>query len=307
MASNPPDWQMGRPPPRRPRTLWGDLAGLGRGFGALPGFAKLVVITVVLLVLIGVVSLLSRSDEPGTNVASRSSTTLRRLLTTTTTTLPPLPDGDDRVVRDVLDGDSFELTDGTKIRLIGIDAPDLETQDCHSAEATSHLRSLLPTGRNVRIVYDTSRADRLGRTLAYAYRLPDGLFVNVAMARDGFATQLTTEPNTMHAEEIGAAAGEARTAGRGLWQACSTSTTATTARTATTAATGTTSPTTTGTTEPGPTTTEPGPTSTTPTTQGVPVVFQDSPCSPVGAMARFADGRPARCTQQLIGAVWRPA
>jgi micrococcal nuclease len=306
MSSTPPDWQMGRPPRRRPRTLWSDLAGLGRGFGALPGLGKLAVVTVAALLLIGIVSLLTKDDEPNTSVASRSSTTVRRLPTTTSSTLPPLPDGDDRTVKDVLDGDSFELTDGTKIRLIGIDAPDVETDDCYSAEATTNLRNLLPAGRNVRIAYDASRADRLGRTLAYVYRLPDGLFVNVALARDGFATQLTTEPNTMHAEAIGAATAEARNAGRGLWQACSTTTTAP-ARTATTAAPATTATTTSEATSTS--VTPPTNPSTTPTTQAVPVVIAGTRCDPPGATAQFADGRAAVCRPGLLGspATWQAA
>src|SRR5205823_688677 len=142
-----------------------------------------------ILVLIGIGSLFTGGGGD-TKVASRSSTTVRSTLPlATTTTMPPLPPGDDKAVKSVIDGDSFEVVDGTKIRFIGIDAPDVETNDCFSAEATAHLRELLPAGQAVRLVYDTSTTDRFGRTLAYVYRLPDRLFVNLAMAKDGFAIQ----------------------------------------------------------------------------------------------------------------------
>jgi micrococcal nuclease len=187
--------------------------------------------------------------DDGTTVASRSTTTVRRTIPTTTTRPPPpLPPGDDRTVKTVLDGDSFELTDGTTIRLIGIDAPDIEIDACYSAEATAHLKELLPVDKGVRIVYDTTRTDRFGRTLAYVYRLPDGLFVNVAMVRDGFARDMASGSNTAHADEIATALSDARTAQRGLWQACQATTTA--PRTATTRGTAAT----TTTTEPGTTT-----------------------------------------------------
>jgi micrococcal nuclease len=148
--------------------------------------------------------------------------------TSTSTTLPPLPAGDDASVTSVTDGDSLVVTDGTRIRLIGIDAPDVETDDCYSAEATAHLRQLLPEGSQVRIVYDVGRLDVFGRTLAFVYRLPDGLFVNLTLARDGFVQLLTVPPNVAHAEELRDAVAEARDATRGLWSSCQTSTSMTT-------------------------------------------------------------------------------
>lgn len=54
----------------------------------------------------------------------------------------------------------------------------------------------LPVGTEVRLVYDVDRTDRYGRTLAYLYRVSDGLFVNLALARDGFGQQLTRPVQT---------------------------------------------------------------------------------------------------------------
>lgn len=132
-----------------------------------------------------------------------------------------LPAGHDETVQGVIDGDSFELTSGDKIRLIGIDAPDVETADCFSTEAKAELTDLLAPGRTVRIVYDVNRFDQFGRTLAYVYRHGDGLFVNLALARDGFAHPASDPSNTAHAAEIDAAVTKAREAGRGLWSSCS--------------------------------------------------------------------------------------
>ena len=231
-----PEWQIG-PPRRRPRTLWGDLAGLWHRYRDLPTPAQLIGLVVAILVVIALGSLLTGGSDGDTKVASRSSTTRRgpTLPLVTTSTLPPLPAGDDKAVKGVIDGDSFETVDGVKIRLIGIDAPDVETEDCFSAEATSHLRDLLPAGRAVRVVYDQTTTDRFGRTLAYVYRLPDGMFINVALAKDGYAIEQNSPPNTAHSDEIAKAVAEAKAASRGLWKACSSTTT--TSRSATTAGT----------------------------------------------------------------------
>ena len=129
-----------------------------------------------------------------------------------------LPLGDHVAVGSITDGDTFRTDDGTRIRIIGVDTP--ERGDCYFSEATAHLAAMIPVGTSVRLVYDVERTDRYGRTLAYVYRSSDGLFVNVAMASDGFALQMTIPPNVAHAEQLRAAVAEAREAGRGLWSSC---------------------------------------------------------------------------------------
>jgi micrococcal nuclease len=125
----------------------------------------------------------------------------------------------------VVDGDTILLGDGRRVRLIGIDTPESvdprRPVECLGKEAAAHTASLLPAGTPVRLELDVEPEDRYGRTLAYVHRRDDGLFVNVAIARDGFAQQLTVPPNVRHADTIGKAVAEARAAGRGLWgEAC---------------------------------------------------------------------------------------
>jgi micrococcal nuclease len=229
-----PDWQIG-PPRHRPRTLWSDLGGLWRRFRGLPIPAQLLGGVVAIILVIAIGSLLAGGGG-STNVATRSTTT-RPPLTVTTTTLPPLPPGDDKAVKSVIDGDSFETLDGVKVRFIGIDAPDVETDACFSAEATVHLRELLPAGKAIRLVYDVTKTDQYGRTLAYVYSLPDGLLINVAQVKDGFAIPQPSQTNVIHNDDIAKAAADAKAANRGLWQACASTTTTAASRPATTAAT----------------------------------------------------------------------
>jgi micrococcal nuclease len=130
-------------------------------------------------------------------------------------------DAGSATVKRVVDGDTLVLGDDTRVRLIGIDTP--ETVDprrpveCFGHEASARMNELLPPGTSVELVFDVDRTDRYGRTLAYVYRAEDELFVNVAMARDGYAEQLTVPPNVAHADDISEAVEEARDAARGLW------------------------------------------------------------------------------------------
>lgn len=141
--------------------------------------------------------------------------------------VPPaegLPEGVDLTVERVVDGDTIVVTGRRFIRLIGVDAP--ETVDprravgCFGKEASGFLKSVLPEGTVVRLVGDAEQEDRFGRTLAYVYRLSDGLFVNAELLRQGFAQVLTIAPNVAHADEFVALARDARSSSQGLWGAC---------------------------------------------------------------------------------------
>lgn len=130
------------------------------------------------------------------------------------------------VVR-VVDGDTLRVRLGSaeeRVRLIGIDTPETHgaggLRECFGAEATSRLSALLPPGTPVRLVRDVEARDRYGRLLAYVYRRSDGLFVNLAMVREGFAATLTYPPNIAHADQFVDAARVARRSDRGLWKRC---------------------------------------------------------------------------------------
>ncbi len=127
----------------------------------------------------------------------------------------------------VVDGDTIRARLAGRneaVRFIGIDTPETHgsggLRECFGQEATARLKMLLPEGAPLTVVRDTEARDRYGRLLAYVYRASDGLFVNLAMARDGYAVPLTIPPNVAHADELVAAASDARRAERGLWAAC---------------------------------------------------------------------------------------
>jgi micrococcal nuclease len=131
--------------------------------------------------------------------------------------------GDTAQVRRVVDGDTVLLTSGERVRLIGVDTPESVKPgtpvQCYARRASAFTHRLLD-GAAVRLVHDAERRDRYGRLLAYVYRARDGLFVNAALVRDGYARVLTIAPNTAHAAEFRALASAAEHAGKGLWGAC---------------------------------------------------------------------------------------
>ena len=223
--------------------------GLWRRFRGLAGWVQ---VTIAVLATLVVLSPFTSEPDERTVAASAPVTTTTPADQPTTTVAPPSTSttsvpagvplqGDDSSVVRVIDGDTIEVTGGTRVRLIGVDTP--EPVDCFGREATRYATELLPPGTGVRLVYDAQRVDQFGRTLAYVYKLSDGVFVNLAVARHGFAQQDTVPPNVAHAEEFRTAAAAARSADLGLWRACLAPVTTTTTRAVATTAAPTTRPT----------------------------------------------------------------
>jgi micrococcal nuclease len=140
---------------------------------------------------------------------------------------PPTVVPANATIERVVDGDTIAVRVGgsdERVRLIGIDTPETVSPTkpvmCFGKEASEETARLLPPGTAVRLVRDTEARDAYGRLLAYVYRAADGLFVNLVLARGGFADVLAIAPNTAHADEIRAAVAAARAGRIGLWGAC---------------------------------------------------------------------------------------
>ena len=117
------------------------------------------------------------------------------------------------VVAGITDGDTLRCTDGRRVRLIGIDAPERE-QAGYKGSRDALLRLVHP-GAAVRLEHDVTPLDRYGRTLAYVWA--GDILVNEAMVREGWAFLYTVPPNVRHEERLREAQRAAREARAGLW------------------------------------------------------------------------------------------
>ena len=124
-----------------------------------------------------------------------------------------------RVAR-VADGDTLRLADGRRIRLVQIDAPEPDSE-CFGRQATGVLSTLAPPGTRLELERDPrlDDTDRFGRLLRYASA--DGRTLNVVLVERGAAAPYFFRGDRgRYADELEAAAAEARAAPRGLWAAC---------------------------------------------------------------------------------------
>jgi len=88
----------------------------------------------------------------------------------------------------VYDGDTIQIDDGRNIRLIGVDAPEVDSPytrgEPFGEESKEHLRKLL-AGKKVHVRVGPESTDRYGRTLAYIYA--EDVLINGRIIRDGWA------------------------------------------------------------------------------------------------------------------------
>lgn len=90
----------------------------------------------------------------------------------------------------VVDGDTVDLSDGARVRLVQIDTPEVYNQpECYGLRASAVTERLLPRGTLVRIFGEprTDSVDAYGRLLRYVVRVRDGLNVNLQLVRVGAA------------------------------------------------------------------------------------------------------------------------
>ena len=141
-------------------------------------------------------------------------------LESTPTPVPPPGDAETFRVKEVVDGDTIVLEDGTKVRYIGLNTPERDRP--FYEEATEANRKLVEN-KEIRLEFDTVDIDQYGRTLAYVFvkdasGSPQGeTFVNLKLLRQGYANVFTVPPNVKYEELFREAEQEAREAGRGLW------------------------------------------------------------------------------------------
>jgi uncharacterized protein YjbI with pentapeptide repeats len=123
-------------------------------------------------------------------------------------------------VAQVLDGDTIILRERGPVRLLGINAPQVERGrvECYGSEAARDVARVLPAGASVRYVVGKAPSDRYRRTLAFVW-LDSGRLANELVLERGDATVLLTS-DRRYSRRFRAAAVRAEMSLRGLWGAC---------------------------------------------------------------------------------------
>jgi endonuclease YncB( thermonuclease family) len=125
------------------------------------------------------------------------------------------------VVARIGDGDTLDLRNGARVRLVQVDAPELGQNECYAREARRELERMAPPGAQISIEADPGLddRDRYGRLLRYVHR--DELNVTIELVRRGAAAPyFRSGDEGVHAADLLDAVDDARRERRGLWGSC---------------------------------------------------------------------------------------
>lgn len=123
-------------------------------------------------------------------------------------------------VERVVDGDTFVLSTGERVRMILINTPESvhpdESKNTEFGKLASEFTKELLEGEKVKLEKDVSDTDKYGRLLRYVY-LEDGTFVNEYLVKEGYAQIATYPPDVKYKDLILEAEKHARENEKGLW------------------------------------------------------------------------------------------
>jgi micrococcal nuclease len=122
------------------------------------------------------------------------------------------------LVKRVIDGDTIDVSGVGRVRLLGVDAPELgrgfDTAAPFGREARDRLTSLI-LNRWIRLEQEGPSLDTYNRRLAYVMT-EDGQFVNATLVREGLARVSARLP-LIRLAELQRAEREAQAFRRGMW------------------------------------------------------------------------------------------
>lgn len=124
-------------------------------------------------------------------------------------------------IAQVFDGDTLRLKDGRRVRVLGINSPELANRDKDgqplAEEARAATRRFFPKHALVHLAYDRERKDRYGRILAHVYNAEHQDLASHLLV-SGLAFHVVVPPNTAQSECLVKQEVLARKNGLGVWR-----------------------------------------------------------------------------------------
>lgn len=103
-----------------------------------------------------------------------------------------------------------------RVRLIGIDAPELKQEPWGRTAKRALKKMLAETDWVVRVEFDAAERDQHGRLLGYLWA-KNGLLINERLLDEGYAVLYTIPPNVKYAERFVEAQRKAQLLKKGVW------------------------------------------------------------------------------------------
>ena len=123
-------------------------------------------------------------------------------------------------VKSVIDGDTIVLSDGRKVRFIGVNTPEIgrkgKSSEPLAQKARKRVLELLGDKPVVKLRIGIDKKDRYGRLLAHVFTVK-GENVEAILIREGLGFAVAFPPNLLLQTCLASAQREAKSAKRGVW------------------------------------------------------------------------------------------
>ncbi len=122
-------------------------------------------------------------------------------------------------IKRIYDGDTILLENGTKLRLLGINTPEVSKRDKIADEGGEEAKQWLIAklkGAKIKLRYDIEHKDKYGRVLAHVFT-KNNEHINLQLIANGLAIVNIYPPNLKYVDKLIAAQQQAELQQLGLW------------------------------------------------------------------------------------------
>jgi micrococcal nuclease len=120
-------------------------------------------------------------------------------------------------IKRVVDGDTYETNSGRKLRMIGVNTPEVHGNEQYYGHEASDFSKKWLENQTVYLLRDVSDTDKYGRLLRYLFIQNDPVMFNETLLIEGYANTMTVPPNVTFAKKFVLLESEARENNKGLW------------------------------------------------------------------------------------------
>lgn len=120
-------------------------------------------------------------------------------------------------IASITDGDTVRLKDGRRVRLIGVNAPEMNPQQPYALEAKRAVEAFIPKGSRATLVLDREKHDNHGRVLGHVFNAK-GESLEAHLLAQGLAWHIAVPPNLSLADCLAEAQRAAQSRKLALWR-----------------------------------------------------------------------------------------
>ncbi|OAB40800.1 thermonuclease family protein [Paenibacillus glacialis] len=120
-------------------------------------------------------------------------------------------------IKRIVDGDTFETGSGQKVRLIGVNTPEVFGEVQYYGQEASDFSKQRLKGQTVYLFKDVSETDKYDRLLRFVFIKDDPIMFNETLIVQGNANTMSISPNVLFTKKFSSLKREAQSKQIGLW------------------------------------------------------------------------------------------